>query len=186
MSRLYEKYRKEVLPSLMQSLGYKTPMAVPKLEKIVINMGLGKPAGIGTQGESKAVFDQAARELGAITGQKPVETKARVSVAAFHIRRGKPVGMKVTLRRKRMYEFLDRLISVAVPRIRDFRGFSVRGFDPGGNYTFGISEQTVFPEIDIAKVQKTLGMDVTLAVRARKKEDSIQLLKRLGFPFREK
>jgi large subunit ribosomal protein L5 len=182
---LYDRYRSEVVPALCKELGYENPLAVPRLDKIVINMGLGKPMGIGGN-ENRGVMDAAIKDLTAIAGQKPLVTRAHKAIANFHIRRGKEVGLKVTLRRQRMFEFLDRMISMAMPRIRDFHGFSMKGFDKAGNYSFGLTEQSVFPEIDVTKITKTLGMDVTLCVRARKREDAIRLLKGLGFPLREK
>lgn len=184
-ARLYDRFKAEISPELAKELGYSNKLAVPRLEKIVINMGLGKPMGIGGN-ENRGVMDSAIKDLQAIAGQKPLVTRSHKAIANFHIRRGKEVGLKVTLRRERMYEFLDRLISVAVPRIRDFRGFSPKGFDQAGNYSFGLTEQSVFPEIDVTKISKTLGMDVTVCVKARKREDALKLLKGLGFPFREK
>lgn len=184
MPRLQEKLQKDVLPRLQEKLGYSNLLAVPKLEKIVINIGLGKPMGIGSASENKGVMEAALNDLGTITGQKPLVTRARVSVAAFKIRKGKEIGVKVTLRRQRMWEFLDRLMSVTIPRIRDFRGFPLRGFDQGGNYTFGLTEQSVFPEIDLTKATKMFGMNITLTIRARKREDAVEFLKTLGFPFK--
>lgn len=184
LPRLQEKYRKEIAPALQQKLGYANSLAVPRLEKIVINMGMGKPMGIGGQ-ENRAVMDGAIKDLAAISGQKPLITKARTSVASFKIRKGKEIGLKVTLRRQRMYEFLDRLVSVVIPRIRDFRGMPMSGFDRDGNYTFGLQEQTVFPEIDQTKMQKTLGMDITIVTKSRKREDAVELLKALGFPLKK-
>jgi large subunit ribosomal protein L5 len=184
-SRLYERYQKEIVPTLQKDLGYDNKLAVPRMEKIVINMGLGKPMGVGGN-ENRSVMDAAIKDLTSITGQKPLVTRARKAIANFHIRRGKEIGLKVTLRRQMMYEFLDRLISIAVPRIRDFRGFPMKGFDQAGNYTFGLTEQSVFPEIDVTKISKTLGMDVTLCIKARKRDDAVKLVKALGFPFREK
>jgi large subunit ribosomal protein L5 len=181
---MQEKLKTEVLPALREKLGYSNPHAMPKLEKIVINMGLGKPMGIGSQSENKGVMEAAIKDLTTITGQKPLVTKARISVASFKIRQGKEVGITVTLRRQRMWEFLDRLITITIPRIRDFRGFPQKGFDQAGNYTFGLTEQSVFPEIDLTKVQKTLGMNITLTIRARKRQDAVEFLKTLGFPFR--
>jgi len=182
--RLQERLRKELLPALQTKLGYSNRLAMPRLEKIVVNMGLGKPMGIGGQ-ENRGVMEQAIKDLATISGQKPLITRARTSVASFKIRKGKEVGIKVTLRRQRMYEFLDRLVSIAIPRIRDFRGMPLSGFDKAGNYTFGLQEQTVFAEIDQTKLQKTLGMDITIVTKARKREDAVELLKALGFPFRQ-
>jgi large subunit ribosomal protein L5 len=183
--RLYDRFREEIAPRLCEELGYKNRLAVPRVEKIVINMGLGKPMGVGGS-ENRGVLDAARKDLASITGQQPVVTRARKAIANFHIRRGKEIGLKVTLRRKVMYEFLDRLISLTIPRIRDFRGLPMSGFDRAGNYSFGLTEQSVFPEIDVTKITKTLGMDITLVVKARKREDSVKLLKGLGFPLRDK
>lgn len=178
MARLLEKYRSEVVPELKKALGTQNVLALPRLEKIVVSMGVGKAL------ENKNFLDAAARDLAAITGQKPLVTRARKSVAGFKLRKGQEIGLKVTLRGKRMYEFLDRLVSVVIPRIRDFRGLSPKAFDRAGNYNLGISEQVVFPEINIDKVELIQGMNITVGVRARNPEESFELLRRLGLPFR--
>ena len=178
MARLLERYRNEIVPQLKQVLGRDNPLALPRLEKITISMGVGKAI------ENKNRLDAAARDLGQIAGQKPALTRARKSVANFKLRKGQQIGVKVTLRGARAYEFLDRLISIVIPRIRDFRGLSPRAFDEAGNYNLGISEQVVFPEINLDKVEFVQGMNVTIGVRARHAADSFELLKRLGVPFR--
>lgn len=177
MARLLDKYRKEVIPQMMKQFGFKNPMRVPRLVKIVVNMGIGE--GVT---DSKLVED-ASQELAMITGQKPIITRSKKSIAGFKLRKGIPIGCKVTLRGLRMYEFLDRLISVAVPRIRDFRGFPLDSFDGRGCYSFGLTEQTVFPEVDLDKVKRTQGMDITIVTNARNKEEVKGLLVLLGFPF---
>jgi len=161
----------------MEELGYKNALAVPRLEKIVVNMGVGKAQ------EEKKRLDDAARDLAMITGQRPVITKARRSVAAFKVRKGNPIGLKVTLRGPRMYEFLDRLISIAIPRIRDFRGLKPVSFDGRGNYTLGIDEQSVFPEVDLNHIEFAQGMDITVVTTARSDEEASRLLSLLGMPF---
>jgi large subunit ribosomal protein L5 len=178
MARLLEKYRAEIIPRLMQDGRFKNVMEIPKLEKIVINMGVGRAK------ENKTLLEHAMRDLALISGQKPIPTKARKSVSGFKLRKGQEIGCKVTLRGRRMYEFLDRLINIAIPRIRDFRGLSVRSFDEKGNFTLGIAEQLVFPEVSVDKVEFIQGMNITIAIRAKKREDSILLLKELGMPFR--
>lgn len=177
MARLLEKYMKEVAPSMIKEAGFTNIMAVPRVEKIVINMGVGKAA------EDKNRINSAVKDLAAITGQQPIVTKARQSVAGFKLRQGQVIGCKVTLRGKRMYEFLDRLVSMAIPRIKDFRGLSRKSFDRAGNYTIGLSEQVVFPEVTVDKVEHIQGMDITLVIRAKKPEDSLEMLKRMGLPF---
>lgn len=179
-SRLLEKYSSEIVPEMMKSLGYKNKMQVPRLVKIVINVGLGE----ATQDIKFLEATQA--ELAMITGQKPVVTKAKKAIANFKIRKGSPIGCKVTLRRGRMYEFLDRLISVSIPRIRDFRGLSSDSFDRGGNYSFGLNEQLIFPEVDVDKVIKVHGMDITIQTTAKNKEEAFLLLKSMGMPFSKK
>lgn len=179
MARLKEKYKNEVAPAIAKEFGITNAMAIPKLEKIVVNMGLGE--GIG----NAKILDVAADELKAITGQKPVITKAKKSIAAFKLRQGMNIGAMVTLRGDRMYEFLDRLISVALPRVRDFRGVSAKAFDGRGNYTLGIREQLIFPEIDFNKVDKTRGMNISIVTTARNDEQARSLLKALGMPFRQ-
>ncbi len=175
--RLLDHYRTVVHPKLLES--YKNPMAVPRLRKIVINMGIGKAI------ENKNRIDSAARELGLITGQRPVVTRARQSVAGFKLRQGQAIGCKVTLRGKRMYEFMDRLITIVLPRVRDFRGLPSKSFDAHGNYTLGIAEQIVFPEIEVDKVEFPQGMDVTFAIATPKPEGSYEFLKLMGMPFQE-
>ena len=179
MSRLYEKYRNDVIPALKESLGYKNELALPRLDKIVISMGIGRAI------ENKNLISAAEKDLKHIAGQKPATCQARKSVAGFKLRQGQKIGLKVTLRGKRAYEFLDRLISLVIPRLRDFRGLSPKSFDHAGNYNMGISEQVVFPEINLDEVEFVQGMNITLGVRARTKDDSYHLLKQLGFPFRE-
>lgn len=178
MSRLKEKYQREVAPALMQRFGYRNPMQVPKVEKIVINMGVGEAVQ-----DSKAL-ESAMEDLAAITGQKPVVTRAKKSVANFKLREGMPIGARVTLRGERMYHFLDKLISVGLPRIRDFRGVSPRSFDGRGNYTLGIREQLIFPEIDYDTIDKIRGMDITIVTTAKSDEEAMELLAGLGMPFR--
>ena len=177
-SRLHEKYQKEVAPALMKELQLKNKMAVPKLHKIVINMGVGDAT------QNPKIMDPAVNELGQITGQKPVVTKAKKSIAAFKVREGMAIGAMVTLRGEKMYEFLDRFISVTLPRVRDFRGVSTKSFDGRGNYTIGLKDQLIFPEIDYAKVDKQKGMNVTIVTTARSDNEARVLLKQLGMPFR--
>ena len=177
MSRLRELYKTEAVPALMKQFGYKNIMAVPRLVKINVNMGLGEAIA------NAKVLDVAAEELAAITGQRPVVTKAKKSIAAFKLRQGIPIGVTATLRGSRMYEFLDRLVSVALPRVRDFRGVSPRSFDGRGNYTLGLKDQLVFPEIDFAKADKARGMNVTVVTSAGSDEEAYELLRVLGMPF---
>ena len=177
-TRLRERYKSDVVPALMKEFGYTNTMAVPKLEKIVVNMGVGREA----QNNPK-VFDQAAMELSTVTGQKPVITKAKKSIAAFKLRTGMPVGVLVTLRGERMYEFLDRLLNAVLPRVRDFRGVSPRAFDGRGNYTLGIKDQLIFPEIDFNKVDRTRGMNISIVTTARTDEEGRALLRQFGMPF---
>lgn len=176
--RLKERYRKDIVAALMKEFGYTNPMAVPRLEKIVINMGVGREA----QSNPK-VFDQAAMEIATVSGQKPVVTKARKSIAAFKLRTGMPVGVSVTLRGDRMYEFLDRLVNAVLPRVRDFRGVSQRAFDGRGNYTIGVKDQLIFPEIDFNKVDRTRGMNVSIVTTSRNDEEGRALLRHFGMPF---
>ncbi len=178
MARLLERYRQEVRPALMRDLKRNNPMAVPRIEKIVISMGVGRAT------QEKKRLEQARKELGTIAGQAPVLCKARKSVSNFKVRQGQETGMKVTLRGRRMYEFLDRLISVAIPRVRDFRGLDPRGFDGRGNFNMGLTEQTVFPEVDADKVEFQQGMNLTFVTTARTDSDGLALLKGLGMPFR--
>lgn len=177
--RLKVKYESEVVPRLMQELDLKNKMAVPRLVKIVVNMGIGSIA------KDKASLDQAAQDLSAITGQKPSVRPARISVASFGVRRGAPVGLKVTLRRDRMYAFLDKLISIVLPRLRDFRGLSLSSFDGRGNYTLGIEEHTVFPEIDVGR-SSPKGLEISIVTSANDDEKALKLLKYLGVPFEKK
>lgn len=178
--RLIATYRDQITPALSQRFGYKNSLAVPRLEKIVISMGLGKAVTAGEKGK----IEQAEKELGVIAGQKPVRCKAKKSVANFKVREGMETGLKVTLRGNRMYEFLDRLISLAIPRVKDFRGLSPDGFDKGGNYNFGFTEQTIFPEVDAAAVTFQQGMNITMVTTARSVDEGRELLKGFGFPFR--
>lgn len=177
--RLKEKYRNEIVPLLMQQSGYTTPMQVPRLEKVIVNMGVGDAK------EDPKLLDAAAADLATITGQQPKITRARRSIASFKIRQGNPIGCTVTLRGDRMYEFVDRLFSLAVPRIRDFQGLPDRSFDGRGNYTFGLKEQLVFPEINYDQVAKVRGMDITLVTTARTDEESRAFLKAMGLPLRQ-
>ena len=177
-SRLQERYTKEVAPALMKELEIKNTMAVPRLHKIVINMGVGEAT------QNSKIMDPAVNELGQISGQKPVVTKAKKSIAAFKVREGQAIGAMVTLRGQKMYEFLDRLISITLPRVRDFRGVSTKSFDGRGNYTLGLKDQLIFPEIDYAKVDKLKGMNVTIVTTASNDNQARSLLKHLGMPFR--
>ncbi len=181
--RLIAHYREKVIPALSQKFGYKNQMAVPRLEKIVISMGLGKYATAG--GEGKSQFEKAEKELAVIAGQKPMRCKAKKSVANFKVREGQETGLKVTLRGGRMYEFLDRLITLAIPRVKDFRGLNPDGFDKSGNYNFGFNEQTVFPEVDASAVTFQQGMNITMVTTAVNPDHGRELLKQFGFPFRE-
>jgi large subunit ribosomal protein L5 len=176
--RLRDFYRTECVPRMMQEFKYQSPMQVPRLEKVVINLGLGEAI------QNIKLLDSAQEELGAIAGQKPVVTKAKKSIAAFKLREGMPIGCMVTLRRERMYFFLDKLVNVVLPRVRDFRGVSEKAFDGRGNYTLGIKEQIIFPEIDYDKIDKVKGMNITIVTNARTDEEGRFLLKLLGMPFR--
>ena len=178
MSRLQERYRDEVVPALRKEFGYTTIMAVPKIERVVVNMGIGEAT------QNPKLIDAATDELTRITGQRPVTTRARKSVAAFKLRQGMAIGSMVTLRGERMYEFLDRLISIALPRVRDFRGISPDGFDGRGNYTLGLRDQLIFLEIDYMKVDQSRGMNVSVVTTARTDGEGRRLLKLLGMPFR--
>ena len=178
MSRLQERYRDEVVPALRKEFGYTTIMAVPKIERVVVNMGIGEAT------QNPKLIDAAADELTRITGQRPVTTRARKSVAAFKLRQGMAIGSMVTLRGERMYEFLDRLIAIALPRVRDFRGISPDGFDGRGNYTLGLRDQLIFLEIDYMKVDQSRGMNVSVVTTARTDGEGRRLLKLLGMPFR--
>ena len=179
--RLQKHYREAVVPQLKEQFGFTNPMAIPKLTKIVISMGMGKAATAG----DKARVDSAEKELTIIAGQKPVRTRAKKSVAGFKVREGMETGLMVTLRGARMYEFLDRLIQLAIPRVKDFRGLNPKAFDKQGNYNFGLNEQVVFPEIDSAAVQYQQGMNITIATTATNKDEGLALLKGFSFPFRD-
>jgi large subunit ribosomal protein L5 len=176
--RLRTRFEKEVAVALMKDLDLKNPMAVPRLHKIVVNMGVGEAT------QNAKIIDPAVNELGQITGQKPIVTKAKKSIAAFKVREGMPIGAMVTLRGDRMYEFFDRLVSIVLPRVRDFRGVSTKSFDGRGNYTLGLHDQLIFPEIDYSKVDKLKGMNVTIVTTARSDDQARSLLKHLGMPFR--
>ena len=178
MSRLKERYEKEVAPALTKEFGYGNVMAIPKIEKIVVNMGLGEAT------QNAKIVDTGADEVARITGQKPVTTRAKKSIAQFKVRKGMPIGAMVTLRGERMWDFLDRLISVALPRVRDFRGVSGKGFDGRGNYTLGLKDQLLFPEIDYMKVDKARGMNISVVTTAKSDQESRKLLQLLGMPFR--
>jgi large subunit ribosomal protein L5 len=179
MNRLKERYVKDVVPALRKEFGYTNVMAVPKITKVVVNMGLGE----GTQ--NAKIVDTGAEELGKITGQRATITKAKKSIAQFKVRKGMPIGAMVTLRGERMFEFLDRLISIALPRVRDFRGVSARGFDGRGNYTVGLRDQLLFPEIDYLKVDKARGMNISVITTAKTDEEARRLLQLVGMPFRQ-
>ena len=179
MTRLKEKYQKEVVAALTKEFGYKNVMAVPKIEKVVVNMGLGEAT------SNVKIIDTGSDELARITGQKPVTRRSKKSIAAFKVRKGQPVGTSVTLRGERMWEFLDRLMSIALPRVRDFKGVSPRGFDGRGNYTLGLRDQLLFPEIDYMKVDKARGMNVSVVTTAKTDEEARKLLQFIGMPFRQ-
>ena len=179
MARLKDKYKNDIAPAIAKEFGIENPMAIPQIQKIVVNMGVGEAI------SNAKILDTAVEELRVITGQKPVVTKAKKSIASFKLRQGMNIGTMVTLRGERMYEFLDRLISVALPRVRDFRGISAKAFDGRGNYTLGISEQLIFPEIDFNKVDKTRGMNISIITTAKTDEQSRALLKAIGMPFRQ-
>ena len=178
--RLKEKYKKEIIPSLQAQFSYKSLMQVPKLKKICINQGIGDAVG------DKKLIEAAIKDLSNITGQKAVPTKSRKDISNFKLRKGVAIGTRVTLRGDNMYEFLDRLISVALPRTRDFRGINAKGFDGRGNFTFGVKEHIIYPEIDIDKVSKILGMDITFVTSANTNEEALALIKEFGFPFIKK
>lgn len=177
MARLKDKYTQEVMPALMEKFGYKNVMQLPKVEKIIINMGVGEAVG------NPKVLDAAVADMTTIAGQKPIVTRAKKSIAAFKIRQGMPIGAKVTLRGERMYHFLDKLLNVALPRVRDFRGVSPKAFDGRGNYTLGIKEQLIFPEMEYDKIDKIRGMDIIIVTSANTDEEARELLKLLGMPF---
>ena len=178
-SRLKEKYQKEVVPALTKEFGYKNVMAVPKIQKVVVNMGLGEAT------SNAKIIDTGADELARITGQKPVTRRSKKSIAQFKVRQGQPIGAMVTLRGDRMFEFLDRLMNIALPRVRDFRGVSAKGFDGRGNYTLGLKDQLIFLEIDYLKVDKGRGMNVSVVTSAKTDEEARKLLQFMGMPFRQ-
>ncbi|HXW08230.1 MAG TPA: 50S ribosomal protein L5 [Vicinamibacterales bacterium] len=178
MSRLRERYEKDVVPALRKEFGYSNVMAIPRVQKVVVNMGLGDAT------QNAKIIDAGVDEVARITGQKPVVTRAKKSIAQFKVRKGMPIGTMVTLRGERMWEFLDRLVSVALPRVRDFRGVSPRGFDGRGNYTLGLKDQLLFPEIDYMKVDKARGMNISVVTTAKTDQESRKLLQLLGMPFR--
>jgi large subunit ribosomal protein L5 len=180
MSRLRELYKTEAIPALTKQFGYKNVMAVPKLVKINVNMGLGEAI------SNAKILDVAAEELSAITGQHPVVTKAKKSIAAFKLRQGMPIGVTVTLRGDRMYEFFDRLVNITLPRVRDFRGVPPKSFDGRGNYTMGLRDQLIFPEIDYGKADKARGMNITIVTTARNDDEAYELLRAMGMPFAKK
>ena len=177
--RLKEKYSSEIAPALAKEFGYKNPMSIPKIQKIVLNMGLGEAI------SNQKIIDVAVNELSVITGQKPVVTKAKKSIAQFKLREGMSIGTMVTLRGERMYEFLDRFISITLPRVRDFRGISPKAFDGRGNYTVGLRDQLIFPEVDFGKVDKARGMNVCIVTTAENDEEARSLLRHFGMPFRQ-
>lgn len=179
MSRLKERYQKEVVPALTKEFGYKNVMAVPKIQKVVVNMGLGEAT------SNVKLIDAGADELARVAGQKPVTRRAKKSIAQFKVRKGQPIGTMVTLRGARMWEFLDRLMNIALPRVRDFKGVSPKGFDGRGNYTLGLRDQLLFPEIDYMKVDKARGMNVSVVTTAKTDEEARKLLQFIGMPFRQ-
>lgn len=178
MTRLATEYKEKVVPAMMEEFSYKSVMQAPRIQKITLNIGLGEAVG------DKKVLENAIRDMTAISGQKPVVTVARKSIAGFKIRDGYPIGLKVTLRRARMYEFLDRLVAISIPRIRDFRGISSRSFDGRGNYSLGVKEQIIFPEIDYDKIDAIRGMDITITTSAKTDAEALAMLKKFNFPFR--
>ena len=180
MSRIKELFSKEIKPSLKEQFGYKNLYMVPEIQKIVLNMGLG------LDGNDSKIIKSSQEDLSLITGQKPIVTKFKKSVSNFKTRKNTNAGLKVTLRKNKMYEFIDRLVNIALPRIKDFRGLSSDGFDKFGNYTFGIKEHIIFPEVNFDKADKIRGLDITIVIKSIKKEDSFELLKKLNFPFRNK
>ena len=179
MARLRKQYKEEIAPVLMKAFGYKSVMEIPKLEKIIINMGIGEAT------QNPKALDGAAQDLQVISGQKPIITKAKKSIASFKLREGMSIGCKVTLRGNMMYEFLDRLVNATLPRVRDFRGVSAKAFDSRGNYTLGLKEQIIFPEIDYDKVDKIRGMNIVFVTSAKTDEEARELLKLMGMPFKE-
>ena len=179
MARLKELFKNEIKPNLMNQFGYKNLYMVPEVQKVILNMGLG------IDGNDSKILKSSQEDLAAITGQKPIVTKFKKSISNFKTRKNTNAGLKVTLRKDKMYEFIDRLVNIALPRIKDFRGLSPNGFDMFGNYTFGIREHIVFPEVNFDKVEKIRGLDITIVIKSIKKEDSFELLKKLNFPFKE-
>ncbi len=179
MKNLKERYKKEIIPGMMKKFGYKNPMQVPHLVKLVVNRGVGEATA-----NPKAI-DISVAEIAAITGQKPVVTKSKKSISGFKLKENTPIGCVVTLRGQRMYDFLDKLVNISLPKIRDFRGISPKSFDGHGNYTLGIKEQLIFPEIEYDKVDKVRGMDITIVTNAKKDEEALELLTLIGFPFRK-
>lgn len=179
MNRLQDKYQNEVVPAMMKEFNYKSVMEVPAIEKVVVNIGVGDAI------QNSKLLDEAVEELAAITGQQPVITKAKKSIANFKLREGMPIGCKVTLRRQKMYEFLNKLFNISLPRVRDFRGVSDTSFDGRGNYTLGIKEQIIFPEIDFDKVNRSRGMDVVIVTSAKTNEEAKALLTKMGMPFKK-
>jgi len=180
MARLKELFIKEIKPNLKEQLGYKNHFMVPQIQKIVLNMGLG------IDGNDAKIIKSSQEDLAAITGQKPIVTKFKKSISNFKTRKNTNSGLKTTLRKNKMYEFIDRLVNIALPRIKDFRGLSPNGFDKFGNYTFGIKEHIIFPEVNFDKVEKIRGLDITIVIKSIKKNDSFELLKKLNFPFKDK
>ena len=179
MARLKELFKNEIKPNLMNQFGYKNLYMVPEIQKVILNMGLG------IDGNDSKILKSSQEDLAAITGQKPIVTKFKKSISNFKTRKNTNAGLKVTLRKDKMYEFIDRLVNIALPRIKDFRGLSPNGFDMFGNYTFGIREHIIFPEVNFDKVEKIRGLDITIVIKSIKNEDSIELLKKLNFPFKE-
>lgn len=177
-ARLQQHYRENVVPTLRERFGYDNPHEIPRVEKVVLNVGIGEAA------DDHRLLESVVEEVGAIAGQKPIVTRARKSISNFNLRQGMPVGVKATLRKRRMYEFLDRLVSVAIPRIRDFRGLPQRSFDGRGNYTIGVKEQIIFPEVDIEEVREVHGMDITVVTTTDRDDEAFTLLREMGFPFR--
>ncbi len=178
MARLKELFKNEIKPNLMNQFGYKNLYMVPEIQKVILNMGLG------IDGNDSKILKSSQEDLAAITGQKPIITKFKKSISNFKTRKGTKAGVKVTLRKDKMYEFIDRLVNIALPRIKDFRGLSTKGFDKFGNYTFGIREHIIFPEVNFDKVDKIRGLDITIVINSKKREHSIELLNKLNFPFR--
>jgi large subunit ribosomal protein L5 len=179
MARLEDKYKQEIVPRLVEEFGYKNPMEVPRITKVSVNMGLGEAV------KNPKIIDGALKDMAQITGQKPVITRARRSIATYKLREGMPIGVAVTLRREKMFEFLDRLLNIALPRVRDFRGVSAKAFDGRGNYSLGIKEQIIFPEIEYDKVDRVVGLNITVVTTAKTDDEARRLLAHLGMPFRK-